>query len=358
MVMVNTIKVEDNLEPMNKLVNYYSDWHKLKRISGKVGEQKMAHLPEDRLLPDKPPFTNTGVDYFGPFDVKWGRSTGKRYGVLFTCLTLRAVHIEVADSLDTDSCINAIRRFVCRRGQVTIMRSDNGTNFVGAKRELREAIQHLDNDKIERALQPKGIRWIFNSPAASHQGGVWERQIRTVRRILSSLMKEQAVNDDSIQTIMCEVESIINGRPLTSISDDANDLEPLTPNNLLLLKSQPSMPPGIFSKDDTYTRKRWKQVQYLADLFWTRWTREYLPLLQERQKWSRSRRNLAAGDVVLLVDSSSPRNSWLMGRVVETLPDSSGAVRRAKVKTKTSILERPVNKLCLLEEAMSGEKVE
>lgn len=150
-----------------------------RRISGKVGQQKTANLPEDRLLPDKPPFTNTGVDYFGPFDVKRGRSTVKRYGVLFTCLALRAVHIEVSDSLDTNSC-NAICRFVCRRGQVTIMRSDKGTNFVGAERELREAIQHLDNDKIERALQPKEIKWIFHSPAASHQGGVWERQIRTV----------------------------------------------------------------------------------------------------------------------------------------------------------------------------------
>ncbi|XP_059391451.1 uncharacterized protein LOC132124461 [Carassius carassius] len=209
-----------------------------RRINGKVGEQKMAKLPEDRLLPDKPPFTNTGVDFFGPFDVKRGRSTVKR------------------------------------RGQVTIMRSDNGTNFVAAERELREAIQRLDNDKIEKALQPKGIKWIFNSPAASHQGGVWERQIRTVRRILNSLLKEQAVNNDCLLTIMCEVKSIINGRPLTTVSDDVNDLEPLTPNHLLLLKSQPNMPPGIFSKDDMYTRKRWKQVQYLVDLFWTRWTRE------------------------------------------------------------------------------------
>ncbi|XP_052445519.1 uncharacterized protein LOC127987300 [Carassius gibelio] len=290
-----------------------------RRINGKVGEQKMANLPDDRLLPDKPPFTNTGVDFFGPFDVKRGRSTIKR------------------------------------RGQVTIMRSDNGTNFVAAERELREAIQRLDNDKIEKALQPKGIKWIFNSPAASHQGGIWERQIRTVRRILNSLLKEQAVNDDCLLTIMCEVESIINGRPLTTISDDVNDVEPLTPNHLLLLKSQPNMPPGIFSKDDMYTRKRWKQVQYLVDLFWTRWTREYLSLLQERQKWLKPRRNFMMGDVVLIVDSSSPRNSWLMGRVVETFPDSSGTVRRVKIRTKTNTLERPINKLCLLEEATSEE---
>ncbi|XP_076839331.1 uncharacterized protein LOC143484479 [Brachyhypopomus gauderio] len=323
-----------------------------RRMTGKAGEQMMADLPEDRLLPDQPPFTNTGVDYFGPFEVKRGRSSVKRYGVMFTCLSLRAVHIEVADSLDTDSCINAIRRFVCRRGQVNTLRSDNGTNFVAAERELRGAIQQLDNDKIERAFHPKGIKWIFNSPAASHQGGVWERQIRSARRILNSLVKEQAMNDDCLHTIMCEVESIINGRPLTSVSDDANDIEPLTPNHLLLLKSQPIMPPGTFCKDDMYARRRWKQVQYLADLFWSRWTREYLPLLQERQKWLKPRRNFMMGDVVLLVDSSSPRNSWVMGKVVETMPDSSGMVRRVKLKTMTNTLERPVNKLCLLKEVM------
>ncbi|XP_039509456.1 uncharacterized protein LOC120464180 [Pimephales promelas] len=323
-----------------------------RRFNGRIGEQKMASLPEDRLLPDKPPFTNVGVDFFGPFDVKRGRNTVKRYGVLFTCLTIRAVHIEIADSLDTDSCINALRRFISRRGQVSVMRSDNGTNFVGAERELREALRNLNHNKIENTLLQKGIEWIFNSPTASHQGGVWERQIRTIRKILNALLKEQTINEDSLHTIMCEVESIINNRPITSTSEDPNDLEALTPNHLLLLKTQPSLPPGVFNKEDQYVRKRWRQVQYLADLFWIRWTREYLPTLQERSKWSRLKRNFVPGDVVLVVDSSSPRNSWIMGRVVQTLPDSSGTVRRVKLKTKTSTLERPVNKLCLIQEAI------
>lgn len=323
-----------------------------RRLRGRVGEQKMANLPEDRLLPDKPPFTNVGVDFFGPFDVKRGRRTVKRYGVMFTCLTIRAVHIEVADSLDTSSCINALRRFISRRGQITIMRSDNGTNFVGAEKELREAIESLNQSQIEKAMQKKGIKWIFNSPSASHQGGVWERQIRTVRRILNALVKEQTLTDDSLQTLLCEVESIINDRPITSPSDDSRDLEPLTPNHLLLMKVQPNMPPGTFNKDDQYARRRWRQVQYLADLFWTRWTREYLPLLQERQKWTKLKRNFEPGDVVLVVDSSFPRNTWIMGRIIQTIPDSSGTVRRVKLQTKTSTLERPINKLCLLQEAM------
>lgn len=169
----------------------------------------------------------------------------------------------------------------------------------------------------------KGIKLIFNSPAASHQGGVWERQIHTVRKILGTLLKEQTITDDSLHTIMCEVESIINNRPITSTSEDPNDLEPLTPNHLLLLKTKPSLPPGVFNKEDQYARKWWKQVQCLADLFWSRWTHEYLAILQERSKWSILKRNFEPGDVVLVVDSSSPCNSWIMGRVIQSLPDSS-----------------------------------
>ena len=151
---------------------------------------------------------------------------------------------------------------------------------------------------------------------------------------------------------MCEVEAIINSRPITQSSDDLNDVEALTPNHLLLMKTQPNIPPGVFDKDDQYARRRWRQIQYIANLFWTRWTREYLPLLQERQKWLTPQRNFTTGDVVLIMDESAPRNSWSMGRVIKTLTDSSGTVRRVSVQTKTNIKNRPVNKLCLLKPAM------
>lgn len=143
-----------------------------RRVRGKTGEQKMADLPQERILPDLPPFTNVGLDYFGPRKVKRGRSMVKRYGALFTCMSSRAVHLEVAYSLDTDSCIHALRRFVCRRGQVKHIRSDNGTNLVGAHTELRKAMSSLNEGKIQGALHPEGIQWSFNPPAASHYGGV------------------------------------------------------------------------------------------------------------------------------------------------------------------------------------------
>ncbi|KAL7880597.1 hypothetical protein SRHO_G00028510 [Serrasalmus rhombeus] len=204
------------------------------------------------------------------------------------------------------------------------------------------------NAAISEALLQKGVTWIFNPPAGSHHGGIWERQIRTVRKVLTSVLKLQSLDDECLYTVMCEVEAVINSRPLTKSSDDVDDLEPLTPNHLLLLKGKPALPPGIFQKEDLYCRRRWRQVQYISDIFWKRWSREYLPLLQERQKWLEKKRNVKEGDVVLIVDERAPRGSWLMGKVEKTIPDDQGFVRRVLVKTKTNTLERPIDKLCLL----------
>ena len=275
----------------------------------------------------------------------------KKYGVIFTCLAIRAVHLEVLSSLDTDSFIHALRRFVARRGQVQELRSDNGTNFVGAERELRQAIGRWNHVQINDFLLQKGMKWTFNPPTGSHHGGVWERLIRSVRKALNSVLRTQSLDEEGLHTVFCEVEAIINSRPITKASTDLNDLEALTPNHLLLLKCKPSLPPGVFQKEDVYTRRRWRQVQYMSDLFWRRWLKEYLPLLQERQKWQAIKRNFIPGDLVIIVDDTAPRNSWLTGRVVEADPDRNGFVRRVRLKTKTGFLERPITKLCLLQEA-------
>ena len=133
----------------------------------------------------------------------------------------------------------------------------------------------MDHTRIQNALLQDEIKWTFNPPFGAHHGGVWERLIRLVKKIVYSVLKEQTLDDETLQTSLCEVEAIMN---------DPKDLEPLTPNHLLQLKAQPVMPPGLFQKGDLYSRRRWKQAQYLADLFWKRWIREYLPLMQERSK--------------------------------------------------------------------------
>ena len=322
-----------------------------KKRQAPMAQQKMANLPEDRTTPSKPPFTYTGVDCFGPFEVRRGRTTVKRYGVLFTCLTIRAVHLEVASSLDTGSFVNALRRFIARRGQPELIRSDNGGNFVKGEKELREAVKEWNQSQSHDFLLQNNIKWMFNPPTGSHHGGVWERCIRTTRKVIKAVMKEQVLDDEGINTLMCEVEAIVNGRPITKLSDDPRDMEPLTPNHLLMLRAGPSVPPASLSNHDVYGR-RWRQVQYLADVFWRRWVNEYLPSLQLRQKWNKQQRNFVVDDIVLVLDDKTPRHFWPLGRVLEVYTNrNDGLVRSVKLKTRTSELTRPVNKIVLLEGA-------
>ena len=321
-----------------------------RKIRGPVAGQKMGDLPPERVNPS-PPFTYTGIDYFGPYLIKEGRKVMKRYGVLFTCLASRSVHIETANSLETDSFINALRRFIARRGNVKEIRSDNATNFVGAEKELCQIVQNLDREQIGSKLLKRGIQWKFNPPTASHQGGVWERLIRSVRKILAALLQEfgSRLDDESLRTLFCEIEAILNSRPLTYITSDTHDIEPLTPNHILTLKScSIRPPPGNFKDHDVYVRQRWKRVQYLANLFWTRWKKEYLCILQPRQKWNTVQRNMQIGDVVLLKDDNLPRNRWSLGVITATEPDKHGLVRSVHVKTQFNQLRRPVQKLVLL----------
>jgi hypothetical protein len=327
-----------------------------KRQNARCLEQQMASLPADRVTPDEPPFTNVGIDLFGQIMVKQRRSQVKRYGCIFTCLTSRAVHIEIVDSLDTDSFLNGLRRFIGRRGNPKIIRSDNGTNFKCGERELREAIAKWNEKKIAEYLQQRNVEWIFNPPAASHMGGVWERMIQSVKKTLRGLMKDQVVSDETLRTLIVEVEGILNGRPLTSVSDLPNDLDVLTPNHLLLLRSNPNVPPGVFEKSDSYCKRRWRQVQYMADLFWKRWLKEYLPLLQERRKWNKIRRNLQAGDLVMVAEENVHRSQWPLARVVEVHTGKDNRVRSAKVKMRSTMLVRPITKLCLLEQSSDDEE--
>ncbi|RXN38546.1 hypothetical protein ROHU_001010 [Labeo rohita] len=223
--------------------------------------QMMADLPAYRLDPS-PPFSYCGMDCFGPFLCKQGRKEHKRYGLIFTCFSSRAIHIEILEDLTTDAFINALRCFIAIRGAVREIRSDQGTNFVGAKNELTKALEELDKERLAAYLSQKQCDFTLNVPDASHMGGVWERQIRTIRSVLSWALSQSAgrLDDASLRTFLYEAMSIINSRPLTTDTiNDPKGLEPLTPNHLLTMKSSvPLPPPGKFEQEDLYARKRKK----------------------------------------------------------------------------------------------------
>ncbi|XP_026206573.1 uncharacterized protein LOC113156001 [Anabas testudineus] len=323
----------------------------------------MADLPLERME-TTPPFTYCGMDCFGPFYVKEGRKELKRYGLLFTCLCSRAVHIELLDDMTADAFINVLRAFIALRGNVRQLRSDQGTNFVGARRQFLEAVQEMDQD----GLKQLGCEFVMNTPSASHMGGAWERQIRTVRNVLMSILDQSSrkLDSSSLRTYLYEVMAIINSRPLTAhLLNDPAGPQPLTPNHLLTMKSSIVLPPpGEFVREDLYLRKRWRKVQYLANEFWSRWKKEYLLNQQQRQKWHKGRRNAKINDIVLVQDDNAPRNEWKLAKVTEVYPGKDGCVRKlqllisdraldeqGKRVTKPVYLERPIHKTVTLLEA-------
>lgn len=177
--------------------------------------QIMTGLPSERTMARAGFFfSHIGTYMFGPFHVKVGRKQFMRYGLLFNSLATRAAHIEVCESLDTSSFINALRRFQARRGQVQYISSDNGFNFVAAEKELREGLKRMQEGKIHDLLLKKLITWESNSPGASSHGGVWKRQIRTIRKALNAFLTEQTLTHESLCTLFCcEVEAILNSTP-------------------------------------------------------------------------------------------------------------------------------------------------
>ena len=330
---------------------------------------KMADLPADRVTPSAP-FTFCGVDLFGPFVILDGRKELNRWGCIFTCLSSRAVHLEVVNALSSSSFINALRRFIALRGPISLLRCDQGTNFVGANKELQECFRKISDGSIKQFLLDNNCIFEFkpNPPAASHMSGAWERLIRSVRSILATLLFQHSsqLDDESLRTFLCEVSAVINSRPLTLESfSDPNFPEPLTPNHLLTMKTKLIVsPPSEFQREDLYSVKRWRRTQYLVDQFWSRWKSEYTHWLQSRSKWVRPKRNLKIGDVVILKDEAQPRNLWRVARVADVKVSSDGHVRSVKIMvgarnldksgkriTELLCLERPVNKLVLLVEA-------
>ena len=203
----------------------------------------MADLPKNRIS-EEPPFSYCGIHMFGHFTVKDNYKEKKRYGGLFTWFSSTAVQIEVTHDMTTYFFIMYLRMFIGRRGYVRMIRTDNGTNFVGTSAGLKESFQEMDHVRIGKFLQQNSSEWIWwkrNPPLASNMGGVWERQIRTARNILNSLLKTHgaSLTDESFQNLLTEVEAIVNSCPLTTdVINDVTSLVPLSPINLLTVKSE------------------------------------------------------------------------------------------------------------------------
>nr|XP_034840862.1 uncharacterized protein LOC117996834 [Maniola hyperantus] len=342
---------------------HHCQWCKTYR--SKPQELPMGDLPPERLKYGALPFTCTAVDYFGPMLVTVGRRHEKRWGALFTCLTTRAVHIELVPSLATNSMIMALRRFAARRRMPKVLYSDNGTNFVRANKELKHAIEEMKRENLVTEAEELGVQWKFIPPGAPNMGGAWERLVRSIKTALSVTLKGKIPREETLHTLLLEAEHIVNSRPLTNAADNPEE-EALTPNHFLIGRSNGAARIGAFTEKNLVGQETWKTAQQLTEHFWKRWLQEYLPsihlfcevarLLPRKIDGRSNSTNLSVGDIVLIVDSSLPRCTWPRGRIQTVYPGPDGRTRVADVETRGGVLRRPSSKIVVLV-ASPGQKI-
>ena len=337
------------IDGRQEVKNWDQECKSCERRRAKPAAQIMAPLPTSRLGMPMRAFAKCCVDYAGPFVTKITRRvSAKRYLCLFTYPATRAVHLEMAFSLSTADFLKAFSRMVATRGKPEEVISDNGTNFVGAERELRELIQSLDQTRIADDAANKGIKWSWNPPLGSHFGGVFESLIKVAKKTLKVIVGNAGLNDDELQTAIKEVEALMNSRPLSYEGTDPRDEPVLTPSHFLIGQLGGQLAPQVTDELAFNPRNQWRLIQNLVKIFWKRWREEFLATLNTRKKWREKKDNLKVGDVVLVVDQNAPSGQWPLGRVEEVFPGQDGRVRIVQVSTRGHKFTRLITRLCPL----------
>lgn len=313
----------------------------------------MADLPADRVTA-APPFSGTATDFAGPFLVKSSllrnAKSLKAYLCVFVCLATKAVHLEVVSSLSVEGFIAAFTRFVSRRGLPNIIRSDRGSNFVGANNYLKEVNQFLiDHESIfKEEFRRQNIHWKFNPPASPHMGGIFEAAVKSAKNLLRREIGETILTFEELSTIFSKIEAILNSRPLVPMSEDPNDLEVLTPGHFLIGQPLVALPETSWKDTKISRLSRFQVIQKMYQNIWFRWHSEYLSSLQVRNKWYSHSDNIKINDLVLIIDENTPPLQWRRGRVTEVYSGKDSVIRSVKLKTQYGDLVRPVIKLCKL----------
>ena len=344
-----------------------------RKIQFKAQSQLMGQLPKDRVTPSRP-FSTTGVDYCGPFSYREGRGRGlrKMEGYIAVFVT-KAVHLEPASDQSAGTFLSVMRRFVSRRNVPRHLHSDNGGNFIGARKDLEQLYSLLGTEDLPAELQTylvdHRLIWHMIPARAPHFGGLWEPAVKSTKFHLKRIIGGQLLSFEEMLTITCQIEACLNSRPLGILHcHNAEGIEPLTPGNFLT-GAPITAYPDTEDKMQMSLAKRWTLCQQIVHEFWARWSIEHLQQLQAAQKWNHSTPNLEPGDVVLMKDACQFQTNWGLAQVTQVFPGKDGKVRAveiltkkvavpgpenrrpldiSKFKVKTALLRRPVTRLALL----------
>ena len=325
-----------------------------KRVSGRPYSAPDAPpLPKSRTLCSKP-FSVTGVDFTGALFVRSSGGEQKVYICLFTCANTRALHLEVVTDLSVENFMQAFRRFVIRKSLPQLMISDNASTYQSAAKELEKL---FNSTILNEQLSRQGTMWQFIPKRAPWYGGFWERLIGLTKTTLKKVLGRTFISLIKLQTIVVEIEAILNDRPLTYTSTDLNDPEPLCPSHLLYGRRIVSLPYPLDDEDPkdpdylvTPIREMVNRQMQLIQHFQTRWKQEYLTALREfhKVKGTFTPQTIKVGDVVLIHDDS-PRFRWKMAVIENLIKGKDEYVRAAEVRTSSGRTNRPINRLYPLE---------
>ena len=258
------------------------------RFSNTSPHQQMGVLPSVRVTPT-PVFYYTGVDYAGPVYIRTTKGRGhkatKGYIALFVCMVTKAIHIEIVSDYTSTTFLAALRRFIARRSKPKVIFCDNGTTFKGAQSELRRLFDKTSVLAVEisNVLAKEEIEWTFIPPKAPHFGGLWESNIKSMKRHLIRTIGDQKLTFEEFSTVTCQVESILNSRPCSALSDQPEDFTALTPGHFLTGRPLTALPEPTEDVTASVTPShRWRLVNQIRNHFWKRWVKEVLPALQRR----------------------------------------------------------------------------
>lgn len=313
----------------------------------------MADLPSFRVNRHAP-FTHTGLDFAGPFEIRSGTTRNapktKAYVCIFVCMSTKAKHLELAHNLSTKAFLAVYNRFVSRRGIPAHLYSDNGTNFVGASRELPKLLKAASKeaDEIYKRVLNEGTQWHFNPPSAPSFGGIWERGVRSIKTHLNRVAAKASFTYEEFNTLLTMIEACLNSQPLCPLENDCEEIEALTPGHFLIGKMLRAVPMPSIADKYVSTNEKFQLIRKLTEHFWQRWYKEYLHTLQQRVKWKVECENIKIGQIVIIIEDNIPPANWLLAKITGIELGSDGKVRVVEVRTKSGTLKRPIHKICPL----------
>ncbi|KAL0821094.1 hypothetical protein ABMA28_005724 [Loxostege sticticalis] len=321
-----------------------------RRLRGKTLTPLMGNLPEERITPGFP-FMHCGVDYAGPMFILnrkgRGASVTKCYVCLFVCFVTRAIHLEVASDLSSDAYLLALKRFISRRGKPIEIVSDNGTNFVGVANEFAKFLSSCSPEIIEYATS-QNIRFKFSVPHTPHFGGLMEAGVKSCKYHLRRVIGNSHLTFEEFSTVLAQIEAILNSRPLSPMSSDPSDFNPLSPGHFLVGRPLTAPATKDIADEPAHRLSRYQRVEQIRQQFWTRWAKEYISELQTRIKWRKNTTNLQPGTLVIIKDDRLPPLKWHLGRIIKTIPGKDGVCRVADIQTASGIVRRAFVKICPL----------